>query len=265
MFDNIEIFIKLFCNILLIFFDKKIYYGGFNFFSFMNDMGQLQQNRELKANKNQADAINIIGTKIKKIGNSFDEQFAKNTVFGIKKNYITTQSKKIFNYIKTIIRNYGNNDTTLYGLKNSLTFIEELITNLNKNININKKKGGEILSTAILIAILYLIHNILKEELEKFTDEIIKEGKRVFENFNNNTINKSSTSSKNITNKNTKGNNDLNSRQDSSSNTSSYKSAISSNYLNSPQDTSSISGNNTNTNEITGGTNESTRIKFKNI
>jgi hypothetical protein len=202
MIYNIENFIKLFCNILLMFFDKNIYFGGFDFFKFIADVGENQRQREAMMNERQAAGFNFIGEKIKELGNGFDQQFTntlvsiQKTVFGTREYHITKQSNKIFDYIsQKLIINYGNNEITLIGLNKSIKLIEELLINLHKINGGNKKKGGELLSTTILIAILYLIHNILEERLKKFTEHVIQEGKNIFENFaDKNTTNKSSIS-----------------------------------------------------------------------
>tara|TARA_Y100000389_G_scaffold164458_1_gene168151 strand:- start:287 stop:1045 length:759 start_codon:yes stop_codon:yes gene_type:complete len=206
MFDNIEIFIKKFCNILLMFFDKNIYFGGFNFFKFIADIGENQRQREAMMNERQAAGINFIGEKIKELGNSFDQQFTntlvsiQKTVFGMREYHITKQSNNIFDYIsKELIKNYGNNEITLIGLSNSIKLIKELLIKLHKINGGNKKKGGELLSTTILIAILFLIHNILEERLKEFTEHVIEEGKNIFEKFaDKNTNNKSTTSPNDI-------------------------------------------------------------------
>lgn len=202
MFDNIEIFIKFFCNILLTFFDKQstITYGG-NFFNVLLNIGKQQMIAEKKDRDEMAKNINLFGQKINEIGSTFDENFIytlksiQKSVFGNLEYYISIQSRKIYYFITSeYIYDYSNNDNTLTSLNNSIKFIENLINKLSNTNNGNNKKGGELLSTTILISILYLIHTIITEELLKFTKKVIKEGESIFHKFTDTSSSNSSLS-----------------------------------------------------------------------
>lgn len=207
-FDTILEFTEFFVGLLLQFFQSKNLQKGGDFFNFLVNLGKGQLDYEKERIDKNAKKVAEIGNMFQKFNTDLNQTLNESLIktlddlriyiFGNYYDVINIQSFNLLKYIKQIYITVDDNSSkSLKAHREAVFFVETIITNLSNDTsdlnnfsisssvksikdggnkkNMKKKIGGEVISSLILLAILSLIHSILRRELDNFTDKLMTE------------------------------------------------------------------------------------------